>query len=40
VVRVGEERCIQNFVEKPEGKEQLGRLMIRRVNNIKMIFKK
>jgi len=40
VVRVGEKRCIKYFVGKPEGKEQLGRLRIRREDDIKMIFKK
>jgi hypothetical protein len=40
VVSVGEERCIQNSVEKPEGKEQLVRVRIRREDHIKMNFKK
>ena len=40
MVRVGEERYVQNFVGKPEGKEQLVRVRIRRKDHIKMIFKK
>jgi hypothetical protein len=34
----GQERCIQGFSGKPEGKKLLGRFMLKWKNNIKMDF--